>query len=763
MSSRIDEDDPIMLAVFDAAPDAMLIVDEQGAICRANSLAAQLFGYETGALLGQPVDLLVPPRLRDGHPRHRAAFAAHAEARSMAKGVDLRAMRRDGGEFVAQISLSPLEQGGRRFFMAAIRDVTQSRQVQSRFQGLLEAALDAIVIVDGAGSIVLINSVANQLFGYDPGELVGQPIQVLVPNRNRARHAGLRERYFSNPSARPMMSAIDIKALRKDGSEFPAEISLSPMAGEDGVLIISAIRDVTVRRRSEALLLESEQRLSTTLDSIGDAVIATDLDGNIVRMNPVAESLTEWRCIDARTKPLDRVVRLVDARNGEALPSPVERVLGGGRSVLTNVCVLVGRTGTEHYVTDNSAPIRGSIGEVQGVVIVLRDVTEQRHLEHQVEVNERMASLGRLASAVAHEINNPLTYVVANLDYVADEVQTIAPNSQATEDIREALVEAKQGADRVRRIVRDLRSYSRGDAEPTEPVDLRRVLEAAAKLADNEIHNSAQLVVDYDDVPAVDAHQSRLEQVFMNLLLNATHAFEGHRSSSNKISVRLRFDGIDRVVATVRDTGPGLPAAVVERLFQPFVSSGHVGAGTGLGLAICRSIVESYRGTIVAESTLGEGTVFTVSLPVAALSLESPRQVYRPSTPARRGRILIVDDEPLVAAAVRRVLTPSHHVEVETSCRAALDRLRDGHDFDVLVCDVMMPAMSVIRLHAELVELAPELAKRMIFLTGGAFGPEETAFVRGQANVCLEKPIDRAELLAAVDAAMAPPDPDRTP
>ena len=750
----MDNDDAALLGVFDASPDALLIVDATGTIRRANSLAERLFGYDPGTLTGESVDTLVPDDLRRAHVEHREKFIAHPKPRPMADGVDLRAKRPDGSTFVAQISLSSLPSTNGDLFIAAIRDVTGRRTMESRFRGLLDAALDAILIVGADGSIVLVNGEAERLFGYEKDELIGQPIGLLVPPALRARHVALRQGFQQNPSPRPMAGQLELSAARKDGALFPVEVSLNPMQGPEGTLVITAVRDVSARRTADEALRESQQRLSTILDSIGDAVIATDLDGKIVGMNPVAEALTGWAAIDTRGTSLDEVLQLIDPRNGEPIPSPLARVLDGSEDLFHAESLMIGRNGVERYVADTSAPLRGPTGDVEGVVTVLRDITERRRLEQQVELSARMASLGRLAGAVAHEINNPLTYVVSNLDFVAEELK---PNSSDSppplDEMQEALVEAREGAERVRRIVKDLRSYSLGDVETTEPIDMAHVLEAASKLAKNEVRSVAKLSMDLPDVPPVQATGSRLEQVFLNLLVNAAAAFEGRESPDNEIRIELKFDGIDKIIASVTDNGVGLPEAVAKRVFQPFVNAKHVDTGTGLGLAICLNIIERYHGTIEVDSTLGEGTTFRVVLP-ASERVERPSRTYEPSNPPRKGRILIIDDEPLVADAVRRVLAPWHLVEVTTDGHDALELIRAGHEFDLIVCDVMMPSMAADRVHAEVVSLAPHLARTMIFVSGGAFAPDQDEFLRDSENICLEKPIDRAELLAAVDAAL---------
>ena len=377
---------------------------------------------------------------------------------------------------------------------------------------------------------------------------------------------------------------------------------------------------------------------------------------------------------------------------------------------------------------------------------VLNDVTERRRAQTQLLLADRLTSIGRLASGVAHEVNNPLAYVMLNLELLQRKIATLPEEAQeAVGDVATVMRDVLGGVDRVRRIVRLLSAFGRGDEERIEPVDVNGALESAREIAAIQLRHHARIVHDYQANALASANAFRLGQVFLNLLVNAADAV-GEGGESNEIELRTYIDGAGRVVVEVKDHGVGIPKAIQARIFDPFFTTKAVGKGSGLGLSVCHAIVTSFGGEITCESELGKGSTFRVSLPAASRVMSPILEKAAPShAPAvHRGRVLVVDDDPFVANAVAHALD-QHDVVIASGGREALARCRT-EPFDCIVCDLMMPETSGIDVVEALRQEGGGLDRRVLLLTGGAVTDAARASISSLSNVVLEKPIETRKL-----------------
>jgi PAS domain S-box-containing protein len=443
----------------------------------------------------------------------------------------------------------------------------------------------------------------------------------------------------------------------------------------------------------------------------------------------------------------DNVIREVQSSRGSPSP-PVNEVM-----VVTKNGTRVPMEYSSSHVT-----IDGNVATVsffRDISDRLRGREERERMQQQLAQADRMAAVGLLAAGVAHEVNNPLAYVLLNLQLLERDLAGFeaSPPPEQLEQCRERLALVRQGVDRIATIVRDLRTFSRGDEHRRSPVDLGEVLEFAVRMAASETQSRASVELSIGEAPPVLANQARLEQVFLNLIVNAVQAMDEQRVAENRVRVSVRRlgaeDGSDpqAVMVEVADNGSGVDEGAIDRVFDPFFTTKS--QGTGLGLSISRSIVKSLGGQITVENLSGGGAAFRVVLPAAPSSVVPRRTMPAPDQAAGGLRLLVVDDEPSVADALRAVLAERHRVTAVTSAAHALDLVSAGVRFDALVCDLAMPGMSGIELHERLGHVDPELARRTIFMTGIA-GSGEADFLAVAGNPSLQKPFDLDDLDAAL-------------
>jgi two-component system, cell cycle sensor histidine kinase and response regulator CckA len=531
----------------------------------------------------------------------------------------------------------------------------------------------------------------------------------------------------------------------------------------------SAVELGLYKHQMERRLRDRERWFSTTLRAIGDAVIAVDVEGNVSFMNRAAESMTGRTLVDLEGKPLSSAFRLVNEKTRESVSDPTLVALERREVVSLPSHTALVTAEREVSVEDSAAPIVDERGHLLGAVVVLRDVSVARKAQEQFALSDRLASLGAVAAGVAHEINNPLTYIVGNVGFLGEELARLRRLAALglTDEQAPALAdclgqldqltsEIDEGATRVARIVSDLGRFGQQPA-PIRSGNIRQALDWAVRVSRAAITQHASLELELDPVPFVRGDEGRLGQVFLNLLLNAAHACRHGDATTHAVTVSCHLeppgeDGRAFVVVSVRDTGTGMSEQVLERIFEPFFTTKPIGMGTGLGLSVCHGIIQELGGSIGVTSVLGEGSLFEVRLPMAerANVPVEPRKA-RPSGPAR---VLVIDDDPRVLGVLTRMLE-GNHVRAALGARSALEYLDShGANVDAIVCDVLMPEMSGIQLYRELELRHPTLRERVIFMSGGANTTPAREFLRGVDNPWLKKPPQRGELLAALDQVL---------
>jgi len=619
-------------------------------------------------------------------------------------------------------------------------------RTQAEFRRVIERCPLGVIARRGS-AIAYANGAAARILGTTRQELIGVPFNDYVAAEFR-EVVERRAQRFDRTAAPP--PPLDLAMLRKDGGRIVARMIPVTQATFEGTTVhFVMVEDITAR-------MAAERRLRMTqfaVDRAGDAILWADAGGAITYVN---------------------------AATGKLLDQEPDLLVGRSYSDVDIGCVSAQwQQWSERLVKDGGATFETWFRRRDGqqiavevsafaiqfdgetfVVISARDLTERERLRANLQRAERLASIGSLAAGVAHEINNPLAYVVANLELIAESIRRGSLAKVEREQIMELVHAGLDGSDRVRRIVGDLRAFARSRDDQVEPVDIHDILEAAIGLADNQIRHRARLVRAYGHPAPVMAHEGRLTQVFVNLLVNAAQAIPEGQGDDPLITVVTDQIDDDWAVVTVADTGVGIDPRVVDRIFEPFFTTKPQGEGTGLGLSIVHGIVTSLGGRIEVTSAPGTGSTFRVVLPAADAEALARRDGEDDEDDEddederfdgrTRLRVLVVDDEPMIGESVRKALA-SDQVTAIRSGREALS-LCEQQDYDLVLCDLMMPDVSGMDVYAAVRLRRPALADRFVFMTGGAFTPKAKAFLAARAVEPLSKPFSIGELRQIADS-----------
>jgi len=523
----------------------------------------------------------------------------------------------------------------------------------------------------------------------------------------------------------------------------------------------SRVRERTLDlERLNRELGEERQFVSAVVETVGSLLIVVDAYGTAVRVNRALCELTGYRPDELTGRPIwetllappeAELVAHAFAEHGPRFHSVMPKNVEG--AIRT-------KTGEPRVVSWTNAALLDPGGLTEYLIGAGVDVTDRKEIQLRLQISDRMASVGTLAAGVAHGINNPLAYVISNLDYVRSKLM-LPWNELPAEDVgevRELLDESLEGADRVRRIVGDLRSFSRQAEDRVQPVDLSNVIERALNMAMNEIRHRARVVLALAPLPRVMGTESKLGQVVLNLLINAAQAIEAGNVEQNSITVRTLLDKHGRPRLEIQDTGVGIPEEYLRRVFDPFFTTKPVGIGTGLGLSISHRIVSEFGGEIGIESQHQHGAMVWMTLDAAPRDAPQPTLPTFPPPSSREhsARVLIVDDEPAILRALSRVLS-GYQVTRALSGKEAITHIEHSGPFDVVFCDVMMPELSGIDVYERAKQVCPGQEERIVFITGGAFTEQAAKFIDSIDNPKLGKPFDAGEVRALVKSLTREP------
>ncbi len=511
--------------------------------------------------------------------------------------------------------------------------------------------------------------------------------------------------------------------LQADGRQAWLVTNKIPLHDAAGAVvgILGTFEDITDRKLAEDALIQSEENLRITLESIGDGVIAADAAGRVLRMNPVAEQLTGWNRGDALGRLLGEVY-CVEREEEDGVESlPLSWLLDSSNEDRRMDATLRSRTGRCWKIAENAAPMRAADGTAVGVVLVFRDVTEQRRLEEQVRQSQKMDSIGQLAGGIAHDFNNMLTAIMGSAEILTRGLR----DRPALVEVADTILEA---ADNAAQLTQKLLDFSRKGRQVREPVDVHEVVSSAIALLMRTVNRNILIREQLTArMRCVYGDPAQLQNAILNLGLNARDAMvDGGTLTISSCNLDLDAAYCETsgaalapgpyIEVEVRDSGGGMTAETVERAFEPFFTTKEVGHGTGLGLSSAYSAVRDHGGEIALRSELGQGTIACLYLPVSAAAV--PTKVSQLAPPRGRGRILLADDEPMVRRVACRLLRQLGYEVIEADDGAAALRVftSEHQRIDLVILDMVMPSMSGREALAAMKRIAPDV--RALYSSG---------------------------------------------
>lgn len=784
---------PDFRLIFEASPHLYLILSPEFRIVAVNDAYLRATMTERSHIVGRGIFDVFPD-----NPNDPAADGVRnltmslervvrtGEADTMA--VQKYDIRRPGSEEFEERYWSPINwpvrdaQGRVAYILHSVEDVTemlrlrrQREQVEESFRLLVEGTTEyAICMLDLQGRVINWNRGAERITGYSTDEIVGKhfscfftvddlleevPDSVLLEAASRGRFEGEGVR------------------VRKDGSPFWAHVVISALYDAEGKLrgYSKITRDVTEKKQAEenarhlireeaarraaedsaSVIREQSEQMRVTLESIGDAVIAADDDGRVRFLNPVAESLTGWRDAEARGRPLDEVLRLIDEETREPVECPGTAALRSGSVViLARRTLLISRDGVECPIADSAAPIRDRAGRVSGVVLVFRDVTESKLLEERYRQSQKMEAVGQLAGGVAHDFNNLLTVILGCCECLENDGAISGESRTWAGEIHKA-------ADRAAGLTRQLLAFSRQQILKPRLLDLNEVIADAGKMIARLI--GEDVVVKSTLEPKlrhvrVDAGQ--MHQVLLNLAVNARDAMP----NGGLLSIETANIDLDEsyaltnpdvrpgryVVMNVSDTGVGMDLKTQARIFEPFFTTKDVDKGTGLGLSTVFGIIKQSGGHITVYSEPNEGTTFRVYLPaVTAEGAPSRDDGPRPIVARGSETVLVVEDEDMVRRLACHALRAHGYTVLEArNGIEALVVFERRPDIHLVVSDVVMPEMGGRQLNEQLQKIKPD--QKVLFMSGHTSDAVLRHGVSESKSNFIQKPFSPTQLAKTV-------------
>lgn len=745
--------------LMDTIPDAFFLHTRTGEILQVNDTFTEMYGFdkEEASRLSLANDLS-GEGYSEAMAREQLFLAwERGQASFMWMGK-----RKDGTEFPVEVLLKRIELNDEKYIMSVVRDITRRekteqalRESEEKFRAMTDHTTAAIFIY--RENFIFANPASKELSGYSLEEFYQKNFWNLVHPDHREL---VKQRGIARIKGENIPDHYNFKIITKNGEAKWVDFSAQRILYEGEWSSLGTAMDITDKIASQDALRQEKERLRITLQSIGDAVIATDDTGHVLLLNPVASQLCGWNEQEAVGQPISKVFSIVHEQTREPIHNPVETVMESGQIInLSNHTVLLSKDGSEHIIADSGAPIRDKTGSIIGVVLVFRDETEKKQVEEELFKTRKLESIGLLAGGIAHDFNNLLTAIMGNLDMAAIKCETVQSSGN--------LQEAKKAAIRAKDLARQLLTFSKGGAPIRKKMDIANLLEDTTHFILAGAAVSPRFFI-APGLYTLNVDEGQISQVIQNIVLNAKQAMpegglidiaaenaelQGHPTLTDGSYVRI----------FIRDYGVGIPAKYIGKVFDPYFTTKEM--GNGLGLSTAYSIVTRHEGHIDITSKPGAGTTFTILLPALISDIdketdfkpkEEPMSISATISPLK---ILIMDDEDAILEILGEMLSFLGHRVMETlDGEQAIEQfyksMDQGEPFDLVILDLTVPGgLSGKETILELRKIMPDI--KAIVSSGYANDPVMAQYRKHGFQGVVNKPFQMKELSDTIRQVMS--------
>jgi len=725
----------LAVEMIEGMPDAVTLYDLNGTIRQVNSAFEKGLGWKREEMIGKTA-LEVGFVSQEEGQRIEKEMIPKLVKEGFVRDFETTGTRRDGTQFPVLMSWALMkdDEGRPAKIIAVAKDITERRKLEEKYRELVETERDIIYSLDVRGNITFASPAVERILHYRPDEVTGKSFMVLIPKEWQEKTLT----DFNNLLKIGKITA-DTILLDKEKQPHFVEYSSTVIKEDNKVVGTRGIaRDITARKKAEEALI----RLSNAVKMSTDSVVISNLEGKIVEVNEA--TLEMYGIKDKRDLIGKNSIDLISPEDRERAFAGIKETLEKGY-IKNREYYITAKDGSKLAVEMNVGVMKDMDGKPMGFVGISRDITgrreaeaKRRELEQKAQVASRLSIVGEMASGIAHEVNNPLTSVIG--------FAWLLMQKDVPEDIKEYTRYIHEGAERVASIVGRLLTFSHQQKPEKTYADINRILETTLQLQAYEMKTSnIKVTTNFDlDLPQIVVDPGQLQQVFLNIILNAATEMKLARKGGNLLVKTERIDDIIRISFT--DDGPGIAEENLERIFEPFFTTRKPGMGTGLGLSVCHGIIAEHNGQIYARNNPDRGATFVVELPITTEPPEPARSAADESGKTRGAKILVVDDEPATLQLLSQVLSvEGYEVQTVDNADDALEMIKNK-SYDLILLDIKMPGMSGIELYRDIQEAASPLIRKMVFITGDSMSDDTKDFFTKSKARCIIKPFNIVQL-----------------